>query len=112
MFCVVGFHGLACAEEQISGGLMLCKLLTITNVYGEISRPMAQYGNKDDTGEYLTKVEMLSAQALQTVRNVYSLLGSGKEVILWPHCVTLMGDSSFQGSSYCCSEQGQIQWHL
>lgn len=34
---------------------MLCKLLTITNVYGEISRPMAQYRNKDDTGEYLTK---------------------------------------------------------
>lgn len=57
---------------------MLRKLLTLTNVYGEISRPMAQYGNKDGTGKYLVKVEMLSARALQTVRDVYSLLGSGK----------------------------------
>lgn len=43
---------------------MLCTLLTITNVYGETSRPMAQYGNKDDTGEFLAKVEMLSARDL------------------------------------------------
>lgn len=41
-----------CAEEwssvhsvMISDCLMLCKLLTITNVYGGISRTMTQYGN-------------------------------------------------------------------
>lgn len=70
---------------------MLCTLLTITNVYGEISRPMAQYGNKDSTGEFLAKVEMLSARDLRMVRDVYSLLGSGNEIILWPPCVRLMG---------------------
>lgn len=43
---------------------MLWTLLTITNVYGEISRPRAQYGNKDGTGEFLAKVEMLSARDL------------------------------------------------
>lgn len=48
----------------------------------------AQYGNKDDTGEPLTKVEMLSARALQMVRNVHSLLGSKRDHFMATLCDT------------------------